>query len=68
MTLRNGLSLGSFAVTSRGGQKAAQINGPAAFASFFVLTSAYTFEKRRGGICRISHAVDTLASTELKAR
>lgn len=37
-------------------------------ASFNVGASGYTFEKRYGGVCRISHAVDMSASSELKAK
>lgn len=51
-----------------GGQKAKRLNGSAACATFCVSTSVYTFEKRHEGICHISHAVDTSASSELKAR
>ena len=37
-------------------------------ASFNVRASGYTFEKPHEGACRISHAVDISASSELKAR
>lgn len=57
-----------FRLGVRGDQKARWVNGPAVCASFFVRASAYTFEKRHEGFCHISHAVDTSASSELKAR
>lgn len=52
----------------QGCQKAKKINVLVACASFYVRASGYTFEKRHEGICRISHAVDISASSELKAR
>lgn len=45
-----------------------KINVPVSRVSFNVRASGYTFEKRHEGICRISHAVDMSASSELKAK
>lgn len=52
----------------QGRQEAKKINVLVVRASFNVRASGYIFEKRHEGVCRISHAVDISASSELKAR